>query len=317
MSGRGGFSWRTRRIQVPDGSTGEPFKWGFELDHWNRADVVLLRETEFLYVAGGKRATKSEWAAKRFVESAMEFPHSIKWAFQASGKTSVATQQKLVWKYLPNWVKKLNGKARHGMAKVNYSVDGGFTEGVLVLPNLTEIHFLTFKSDPKDYQGWELGTYMNREIVRRLEANPHLNNIGAWLDEDCPMTWLKTAEMRCASRKAKIIWTFSTLNGITTAVKEVLGEPKTVESRPAELLDRKRAAFRIVRRGICRLSRSATRKGWKAIYFHTIFNTFGDNYAQVAARCEGKAFTVVAEDAYGYSEDARRRCGRCLVPGTL
>ena len=61
-----------------------------------------------VYVAGGKRAAKSEWAAKRFVESCVTYGDSLRWAFQDNERTSIATQQKLIWKYLPPELKALN-----------------------------------------------------------------------------------------------------------------------------------------------------------------------------------------------------------------
>ena len=44
----------------------DPYRHGFELDTWKRADDQLKTHSEIL-VMGGNRAGKSEWAAKRVV----------------------------------------------------------------------------------------------------------------------------------------------------------------------------------------------------------------------------------------------------------
>jgi hypothetical protein len=303
---------RRRRMRLADEDTGDPLYHGFELPHWAEADEQLRLtrkspelESGFLYVAGGKRASKSEWAAKRFVHAAMTFPKSVMWAFQAGEGIGTQTQHKLIWRYLPREVKAMNAPRRHGFTKINYSQDGGFTEGVLVLPNRTEIHFMTYKMDPKGYQGGELGVGLNDELRERMAADPQLNNIGAWLDEDAPLTWVETVEFRCSTRGAKVVWTFSTMDGITTAVKEVLGTPKTVKSRRASLFPANQRLVRDCPPGEMPYLQVCSRTGWRAMYFHTDLNPFGANWPEVRGLCENKPFAYAAENAYGWSEDAR------------
>jgi hypothetical protein len=178
---------------------------------------------------------------------------------------------------------------------------------VLVLPNMTEIYFLTFKSDPKQYQGWELGAYLKDEQLAKMAACPWLHNIGCWLDEDAPLPWVETAEMRCSTRSAKVLWTFSTMEGITLAVKEVLGAPKTIKSRRAVLFPPNQKLVPDCPPGEMPYIQACTRKGWRAMYFHTDLNVFGNSWPEVRKRCEGKAFPYVAENAYGWSEDARQK----------
>ena len=55
--------WETREQAIKD-EKDDPYRCGFELDTWKRADEQLKTHSEIL-VMGGNRAGKSEWAAKR------------------------------------------------------------------------------------------------------------------------------------------------------------------------------------------------------------------------------------------------------------
>ena len=54
----------------------DPYRHGFELDTWKRADDQLKTHAEIL-VMGGNRAGKSFWAAKRVVQSLVETPAQL------------------------------------------------------------------------------------------------------------------------------------------------------------------------------------------------------------------------------------------------
>jgi hypothetical protein len=304
------YQKRVKRIALaeeagPQNKDGEPYTWGFELPHWKDADAEFRKCEVGLYNAGGKRATKSERAGKRVVKACMTFKKGFLWCLQSNEETSRATQQRLFWKYLPNWVKAMNGRARHGFTKINYSLDGGFTEGIVVLPTQTEVHFLTNKQDPKGYQGWEIGFNLTDEDREKVAADPELANIGAWLDEDVVLPWVETCETRSTTRGAKVLWTFSTMDGITLAVKEVLGRPRTIKSRKAEVLEQSRKHVTDCPPGHMPYVQVCSRRGWRAMYFHTDLNPFPGNYSGMLRLCEGKSFAYVAENLYGWSEDAR------------
>ena len=307
------FRDREERIRL-ESDDGEPLKYGSELPHWRDADAMLGR-FKFLYVAGGKRASKSEWAAKRLVRAALKHPRGVLWAFQDNHVTSIATQQKLVWKFLPSRLKALNGKQdKRRVFSINYSVKNGFGDAVLVLPNRTSIHFLTYNSEVKDYQGWEIGAprfnpahYSDMErLCAELAGLDEVPNIGFWADEDMPLPWLETCEFRATTRNAQGIWTFSTTAGITTTIKEVVGEAETLETRKAELLPN-RVNLPQLPLGDMPYRQRAERNRWGCIYFFSEFNPFGDNYANVKAICEGKNSDFIMENAYGYAKDTKHK----------
>lgn len=313
---------RTKRLYL-ESEDGEPLRFGSELPNWKDADA-MLRRFKFIYVAGGKRASKSEWAAKRFVASALKFPRGVLWAFQDNLTTSIATQQKLIWKFLPTRIKALNGKQdRRKVYNVNYSIKNGFADGVLVLPNRTAIHFLTYNSEVKDYQGWQIGAPEEPGAADAYQATRRMTdaekmcydlvlaempvvNLGFWADEDMPLPWMETCEFRATTRNACGIWTFSTTAGITTTIKSVVGTAKTIESRPAELLpDRQNVPGLPV--GHMPYRQECARPQWGAIYFFSEFNVFGQNYQNVKALCEGKPSFFIQENAYGHSRDVMNK----------
>lgn len=296
------YNERERIIRLAsDDEDGDPYRYGFWLDHWQ--DVVdLFRDADLVWVAGGKRASKSEMAAWLTVKAAMRYPKGVLWCFQDSTKTSIATQQLLIWKYLPREVKALNQKKdRANIHKVRWTLANGFTDGTLVLPNRTSIHFLTYNQEVKDFQGWEIGAR-----VHPGEEDPEIPNIGAWADENLSLPWLDTIKFRLTTRSAKLLWTFSVLDGITPTIKEFLGTPRTLRSRAAELLPG-RVNVPGLPEGHMPYIQAPSTPNSRAIYFHTDLNPFPPNYENVRKNCEGRSSDYIERHAYGYARDTTAR----------
>lgn len=301
---------REERIAQADESLGDPYRHGFELPHWSDADR-LVAECLLVYSAGGKRASKSEWAAKRVVRAACTYPRGKIWCFQDNERSSITMQQSLIYKYLPKAYKEMM-PLRDRIAKMVYSQAGGFTDRLLILPNETEIHFLTYNQEPEDYQGWELGSprHLVDKIRRDDPATEAVPNVGAWPDEDMPMTWLETLKQRCSTRGSKILWTYSPLLGITTTIKDVTGGMRTIESRPAELLSERqnvpglpKGHMPYIQRGTMGESKTA------AIYFFTQWNPASgyNEEGGIKALCVGQPTDYIERNAYGYARDTVNR----------
>jgi hypothetical protein len=299
---------REQRIRLA-GEEGDPLRYGFELPHWAEADD-LLAENHLLYVSGGKRASKSHWAAKRIVDAAVHIGRGIIWCFQDSEATSIATQQKLIWLHLPPPIRALNGK-RHPVYKINYTQANGFTDRKLVLPNRTEIYFLTYNQESSEYQGWELG-FPAVELQPALEERqrqggelPRLFNMGVWADENLTLSWFDTIKLRLATRGAKMIWTYSPLVGITRTIKEFLGALRVVKSLPSALLP-DRVNVPGCPPGHMPFIGQPTTPRSAVMYFHTALNPFG-GYEYVKDQCAGRDAAYVMRQAYGWCEDTQSR----------
>lgn len=282
----------------------EPYLYGCDLDHWADADRLMAMDILLLIVFGGNRSGKSEYAAKRVVQDAVKHPQSVIFCLHENEIASVAQQQKYIWKYLPKEIRALNGR-EHGVFKVKYKQANGFADRKLVLPNGSEIYFLTYHQRPADFEGLELG-------ARRAPGG-----IGAWADESLPLPWLNMLKLRLVSRSAKLVWTFTPVSGMTPTIKEVLGSTsETLESRFAELLsDRVNITGLPVGHMpyIVRPYAPAT----MVIYFHSILNPFGNHYVNIRALCDGKPSEYIERRAYGYARDLAHRAFPLFGPWNI
>ena len=271
---------------------------------------------DVLGIFGGNRASKTVYSVKRACQTAALFARSRLAVLSESEASSIQTVQALVWMYLKPHFGGLNGK-RDAVFKINYSQAGGFTDRKLVLPNGSEVHFLTYNQDPGDYEGWEFGAPAHVYAVTATELTAAGRfvppNVGAVADESMPLAWLKMFARRLKFRKAKLLWSFTPVKGITPAIKELVGTSAiTLESRPAELLPRRNLPD--LPEGHMPYIRECQFPGIKAyaIYFFSLFNKFGPSpertyYEEIRALCDGKTSDFVERVAYGFARDGVAR----------
>jgi len=91
--------WETREKAIKD-EKDDPYRYGFELDIWKRADEQLRTHQEIL-IMGGNRSSKSHFCARRVVQCLVENPGTIIWCLTETSANSIQFQQKLIFKYLP------------------------------------------------------------------------------------------------------------------------------------------------------------------------------------------------------------------------
>jgi hypothetical protein len=274
-------------------SESDAFNYGFEPEHWKDADALLALRILILIVFGGNRAGKSEWAAKRCVQAAMRYGESVIFCMHENETASIALQQKLIWKYLPNEVKALNNQS-DSVFKIRYSVAGGFTDRKLVLPNRTEFYFLTYHQKPSDFEGVELGA-------------KQAPSIGVWPDECMSLPWLNMLKLRLASRSAQMIWTYTPVHGMTPTIKDLVGSTaRTIKTRASEMLS-DRVNLPGLPVGHMPYIQEPVFARARVIYFHSILNPFGNHYENIRALCEGKPSEYVERRAYGYARDVAQR----------
>ena len=315
---------RSQRIQLAED---DPLWFGWEFGPWGDTDKLMSGAyvspkgyqpgpADVVGIFGGNRASKTVYAVKRAVQNAVLCGRTTLAVLSESEASSIKTVQALVWYYLKPHFGQLNAK-RDQVFKINYSQAGGFTDRKLVLPNGSEIYFLTYNQDPGDFEGWEFGapahTYATvlAEYVREGRFMPA--NIGAVADESMPLAWLKMFARRLKYRRAKLLWPFTPVKGITPAIKELVGASAvTLESRVAELLPRQN--FPDIPKGEMPYVRECVFPGIKAvaIYFFTQFNKFGPSpertyYEEVKALCEGKTSEYIERVAYGMARDSVAR----------
>jgi len=79
----------------------DPYRHGFDLPHWKDADEMLNVNNEVL-VLGGNRASKTEWAAKRVVQTLINKKDARVWCLHTTNQSSIQMQQNVIYKYLPS-----------------------------------------------------------------------------------------------------------------------------------------------------------------------------------------------------------------------
>ena len=200
----------------------DPYRYGFELDSWPRADDRLRSHQEIL-VMGGNRSSKSTWAAKRVVECLVNNPGAIVLCLTETSANSIQFQQKMIFNFLPKEMKSL-GRGKVGY--VVYSLRNGFTSSKFSLPNSSECIFRHWSQDISTIEGGEIGC--------PGEPAGGSHNIGFWADELIPLSWLETIRYRCVTRNAKGLVTFTAVDGWNSVVKSLLTGARTEEEVDAD-----------------------------------------------------------------------------------
>lgn len=237
----------------------DPFNFGTELPHWSLADEQLKSHGELL-ILGSNRSGKTEYAAKRVVQSLCANPGSVIWCFTANSQNSIAHQQAAIHRYLPNEYKNLGRSRTH---YVSYSVKNGYTASSFVLPNRSMCVFRNWSQNIETIEGGEIGS--------PEEVSDGTHNIGAWFDEEVSLSWWTTCRYRCLTRSdadgtpARMIATFTPVSGWSPMVASFLSGARTLEDSEAELLEGERVP----------ILQQPVRANARVTYFHISQNPYG------------------------------------------
>lgn len=288
-----------QRAELIRGAEADPLYHGLRLPQSKRLDE-LLAKYQVVYESGGKRAGKTHDGVARFLRSALAYGPATRWAMQGNAQSSIENLQGLMWEYLPAEIKALNMRgARDAKTKyrVHYKPDTGF-DGLLILPNQCKIYFLNYTQDPLAFQGWKLGKRLETPL---MDGVP---DIGALLDEDCPMVWFENIKLRCSDLGSKIHWMYSPMEGITPTIKQLKANTKTVESAPAELLS-DRVNVPGLEKGRMPLLQLDEKQSLAIFYRYTEGNPYSgyDRPGGIKSLCQGRNDAdYTMRNAYGYCE---------------
>jgi len=233
------------------------------------------------YVVAGvvnHNSSKTRYSARTVVKAAVENPNAEIFCFAQTSEVSIRQQQAAVWEWLP---KEFKAKMTSANAYISYTKKNGFTDGSLILPNGSQIIFKTYsqyQNNPTILEGAELGS-----------KSPKWLNVGAWLDEYLMgPDLIGTIRFRLATRNAKLIVSFTPIDGWTEVIRDFLDKAKTIESRPAELLNNELVPF---------VQHSRNRNA-AVIYFHSQDNPFG-GYERIKKDLAGQPRETILIRAYG------------------
>jgi phage terminase large subunit-like protein len=157
-------------------------------------------------IFGGNRSGKSEEGAEYVIQKCLAKPKQRWWAVAETEEVSINIQQRKLWELLP----KTELKYAH------YDEVNGFRNAKIVFKNGSSIKFKTYK------QG------------REAFASDDLD--GIWNDEEPQIEICKEQRMRLIDRDGEMIFTMTSLNGITELMHELFEDHEVLESQYSPLV---------------------------------------------------------------------------------
>ena len=255
----------------------DPYRHGFVLENWRRMKECFTQVNEVLAL-GGNRSAKTSAGAWLVVNCAMSNPKSLIVCFSQNAELSVLVQQASVYKALPQELKQ---KTLGSNEYISFTSQNGFAGSSFILPNGSRVLFKTYSQFSQNntvLEGMELGSY-----------EPTSVNLGTWCDEYLGGPELiNTLVFRLATRNAKMLLTFTPIDGYTQTVREYLDGAKTLEWKKAEALNNIEVPY--VQR--------AKDKDAAIIYFHTKDNPFS-GYERVLKEAKAKDDEWIKTRLYG------------------
>ena len=186
--------------------------------------------------------TKSSLVARIVVYCALHIPEFRCRCYQVNEEKSITEQQAFIWEALPQRFKTM-GRRKGQTYTVQYTQANGFTGGKLIIPPLPgykrggEIlfgNYQQYKNDPQVVEGWWA----------------HL----IWCDEECPQKMFERLLTRLGDAKGRIILTFTTIQGWSPLVSEILSRVKTLRKRFSDMLKKEiQVAQESISRNSCRI----------------------------------------------------------------
>lgn len=144
-----------------------------------RRNLGFTQPVSVLYLLGGQRSGKTEYALNRMSRITQKMAEGLSWILHNTLPASIDTHQKLIWKYLPS---NLRGKSIMSQTTyIAYKDKTGFSDGSLVLPNLHKVRFLSYDMPITDLQGFNIDAaaadeFVTPEHVETLKARVSVKN---------------------------------------------------------------------------------------------------------------------------------------------
>jgi hypothetical protein len=161
-------------------------------------------------------------------------------------------------------------------------MQNGFTGSSFIFPDTrTRVDFKTytqFSNNQTILEGFEFG----------FKGDPELN-IGSWLDEylgDAAL--VNTLRFRLATRNSKMILGFTPIDGFTPFVAEYQKNARTLQTKPAELLDNREVP----------IVQYSPQRDAQVVYLHSDENPFG-GYERIKKDLQGRPDEEIMVRAYG------------------
>lgn len=243
------------RKQLIDAAVEDPLWHGIEPPMWRDQDAELARpEIAVQAVFGANRSTKTYRAIKRLCEAAQTYPGGFHAVLGEKEESSKTIQQPKIWEFLKFYIQHLNWKGRNNVnQKVRYTEADGFTNGKVIIPSgpvrdergnivawegTSTILINTYGSSAKDWEGIEWGAQVGK--LKKRRDGTEIQNVAWVCDESANIDWLEMLVRRSRFRRAKGLWSFTPVSGITPAIKEMFSLMRILKTAPAKWLPQAR-----------------------------------------------------------------------------
>lgn len=256
----------------------DPYRHGYEPNHWKDCDEILKTKNEIL-VLGGNRAGKTEWAAKRVIQTLVNKPDARVWCLHTTNSSSIQMQQNVIWKYMPP---ELKNARKTKITNIQYSQKNGFSDNTFILPNRSQCFFMNYAQDKKVIEGGEV------DLI--------------WCDELVPLDWVETLRYRAITRRGKLVITFTPVLGYSQVVKEYVAGCRFKKTLPASLLAHDKVHVGGCPAGHMPYIAESMNSNCGVVWFHSQLNPYNP-FDQLAATLEGKTSNEMKIRAYGWAEN--------------
>lgn len=229
----------------------DPLSFGWTLPGWNEV-CENWKGYDSHVILGGNRSTKTSFGAKLVVDLLEKIPECRIRAYQVNEDKSIAEQQAYVWEALPDKYKRM-AKKKGQAHSIQYTQQNGFVNSKLILPPQegcrrgSEIifgNYQQYRNDAQVVEGWWAHC--------------------VWCDEEAPQKMYERLLTRLYDAHGRMLLTFTTIQGWSPLVADILGRTKTVRRRHSDLL----------KRNLPVAQESLTRPGTRIYYFWTQDNPF-------------------------------------------
>lgn len=254
----------------------DPVQFGWVLESWQEV-CLMWKQYGVHCIFGGNRSSKSVFAARLMVWLLLNIPEARIRCYQVNDEKSLTEQQAYIWEALPARFK--NFARKKGQAhSIQYSQKNGFTGGKLIIPPMrgyargAEMIFGTYQQYRNDPQ-----------VVEGFWAH------AIWCDEEAPQKMFERLLTRLYDARGRMVLTFTTIQGWSPLVADMIGRVRTLKKRQATLLHPPRE--------IPVAQESLSRPGARIYYFWTQDNPFIPDTS--SERLRGRPEEEILAVAYG------------------
>lgn len=264
--------WNRRAEENPVGQGWTLPSWRRVMDNWKKYNIIVI--------LGGIRSSKTTCASRLALWAASTIPGAEVRAYHVNDERSIE-QQNAIYEALPFNMKNLPTK-KGTFHSLQYSQKNGFTDNVAILPP---------HGGSRRGGAIKFGNYsqyqQNAQVTEGFKS--HL----IWCDEAIPHKMFETLVYRTTDYHGRIILTFTTLDGWTPLIQDILGKTRTIEKAWAPLVNRELPI----------MQESISRPGAVVYYFHTADNVFID-INDFLAKVKSRPREEILARAYGIPSKA-------------